>query len=574
MKDRLLSVVVVQEADTILIRQRARQVAELLGFDKHDQTRITTAVSEVTRNLWLGADLPQAEFDIEHGVEGENLEIVISGKERGNGDFQSFLESDLGFVGAQRLMDAVTIERDNGNRINVRMRKAVPSRSSRAAVHSLKQAQAAFSTRPPDLAGEVEQQNEELMSSYAKIRSLQEEVERLNQELEDTNRGVVALYAELDERADHLRRVDEIKTRFLSDMSHEFRTPLNSIGALTRLLLGRADGPLSLEQEKQVRFIRKAADNLTELVNDLLDIAKVESGKVDVQVAEFSLEDVFSALRGMLRPLLSGDQVNLVFDDVEHLGVIRSDENKVAQILRNLISNALKYTEQGEVRVSGSRIEGQCVVIQVRDTGIGIPPEYIEKIFQDFFQVSNPRQRLHKGTGLGLPLSRRLAELLGGSIGVASKPGQGSTFTLELPIVPEPAARAGTVVKREGPRPVRIVLIDDEEAFRYVIRQFLSGQKYQVLEAATAEDGLSLIHAERPDVVLLDLNLPEHSGEYVLERLRESDAVKNIPVIIVTASEPAESERERLPTILPKESLSTEVLVHYVTLALERRNDN
>ena len=150
---------------------------------------------------------------------------------------------------------------------------------------------------------------------WTSCRSRQEDLQRLNQELQDTNRGVVALYAELDERADHLRRADELKSKFLSHMSHEFRTPLNSILALSRLLLSRSDGELTAEQETQVRFIRKAAENLTELVDDLLDLAKVEAGKTVVVPSPFTVTSLFGALRGMLRPLLVGDAVALVFED-------------------------------------------------------------------------------------------------------------------------------------------------------------------------------------------------------------------------------------------------------------------
>ena len=162
---------------------------------------------------------------------------------------------------------------------------------------------------------------------------------------------MVALYAELDERADHLRRADELKSKFLSHMSHEFRTPLNSILALSRLLLDRSDGELTEEQETQVRFIRKAAQNLTELVDDLLDLAKVEAGKTVVVASEFTVSSLFGALRGMLRPLLVGDAVALVFEESADLPPLDTDEGKVSQILRNFISNALKFTERGEVRV-------------------------------------------------------------------------------------------------------------------------------------------------------------------------------------------------------------------------------
>ena len=272
------------------------------------------------------------------------------------------------------------------------------------------------------------------MRTLDELRQRQEELTRLNRELEDTNRGVVALYAELDERADHLRRADEVKTRFLSNMTHEFRTPLNSILALTRLLLDHVDGELSPEQERQVYFIRKSAENLSELVNDLLDLAKVEAGKIVVRPAEFEVRNLFGALRGMLRPLLLNTSVNLVFDEPEGIPPLNTDEGKVSQILRNFISNALKFTEQGEVRVSAKLSpDGRSVVFSVTDTGIGIAPEHQDIIFQEFTQLENAVQRKVRGTGLGLPLSKKLAELLGGSVSVASELGLGSTFSATHP---------------------------------------------------------------------------------------------------------------------------------------------
>ena len=197
---------------------------------------------------------------------------------------------------------------------------------------------------------EVQQQNQELLHVLDDLRRRQEDLVRVNRELEDTNRGVVALYAELDEKAEHLRRADEMKSRFLSNMSHEFRTPLNSILAISKLLQDRTDGELTAEQEKQVGFVRKAAQDLAELVNDLLDLAKVEAGKTVVRPVEFEIENLFGALRGMLRPLLVTETVRLVFEDGE-LPPVYSDEAKVSQILRNFISNALKFTERGEIRV-------------------------------------------------------------------------------------------------------------------------------------------------------------------------------------------------------------------------------
>jgi signal transduction histidine kinase len=261
----------------------------------------------------------------------------------------------------------------------------------------------------------------------------QEELQRLNQELEDTNRGVVALYAELDERVEQLRRANALKAQFMSYMSHEFRTPLDSMLALSGLLLDRVDGELTDEQEKQVGFMRRSARDLLNMVDDLLDTARVDAGKVAVRVAPVSVGDLFAALRATLRPLLVGESTQLVFDDPAGIPVLVTDESKVAQILRNFVSNALKFTEAGEVRVTARAPDDDHLAFTVRDTGIGIAAEDQARIFEDFAQVDGALQRTRRGTGLGLPLSRKLARLLGGDVGLESAPGRGSTFTLTLP---------------------------------------------------------------------------------------------------------------------------------------------
>ena len=283
-----------------------------------------------------------------------------------------------------------------------------------------------------------------------RLRQRQVELERLNQELEDINRGMVMLYAELDGKAKELRHADEMKTRFLSNMSHEFRTPLNSIFALSSLLLDRADGELSSEQEKQVGFIRKAADMLLELVNDLLDLAKIRAGKIDVHPVEFETANLLSALRGMLRSLLVNETVKLVFEEPENVPSLYGDEGKISQILRNFISNALKFTERGEVRVSARYDEDRGVVtFTVSDTGVGIAPADQERIFEEFTQLEHPAQSQFKGTGLGLPLCRKLAALLAGKIELESELGVGSKFSLTLPVRYEPQGNAPVVDKAE-----------------------------------------------------------------------------------------------------------------------------
>jgi len=268
-----------------------------------------------------------------------------------------------------------------------------------------------------------------------RLRAREAEIDRLAQELADTNRGVLALYAELDDRAQALGQMSETKTRFLSDMSHELRAPLASMVNLTRLLLARADGPLTAEQEYQVTLIQRSAESLTEMVNDLLDIAKIEARKVDLRLEETSVVELFAGLRGMFRPLATNPRVALVFDDPEEPIMLTSDAQRVAQVLRNFVSNALKFTTEGEVRVTARLTEGETVTFEVADTGVGIAPDDQARIFEDYAQVDGPIQKRVRGTGLGLPLTRKLARLLAGEVLLESRLGEGSRFSLVIPRV-------------------------------------------------------------------------------------------------------------------------------------------
>jgi signal transduction histidine kinase len=283
------------------------------------------------------------------------------------------------------------------------------------------------------VSGELDALRAEREALRARVAEQERALQELNEELAETNNGVVALYAELDDRAEQLKHASDLKSRFLSYMSHEFRTPLGSITSLAGILLDRTDGPLTEEQGKQVVFIKGAAQELTEMVNDLLDLAKVEAGRITISPAWFGMVDLFSALRGMFRPILTSASVDLVFEEPQEIPPLFTDHKKLSQILRNLISNALKFTTQGSVRVSAECCRDGMVTFRVIDTGIGIAPEHQATLFNDFVQIDSALQKRLHGTGLGLSLSRKLAQLLGGDIAVESVPGQGSTFILEVP---------------------------------------------------------------------------------------------------------------------------------------------
>ena len=289
-------------------------------------------------------------------------------------------------------------------------------------------------------------QSNETERLRAELATRDAELDRLRNELAETNRGVVALYAELETQADALRRASDLKSSFLSNVSHELRTPIASVINLARLLLEDLPGGprLDAEQRRQLGYIQRAGETLYEMVSSLLDLARIEAGRMRASVEDVLVHDLFSALRGMFRPLVTNREVALVFDEVPTGLVMRTDEGKLAQILRNLIGNALKFTERGEIRVSAHLDGDETVRFTVADSGIGIPAEHQERIFHEFEQVAGPLQSRAKGVGLGLPLSRSFAQLLGGSLTVESVPGAGSTFILRLPrqLREEPAEEA------------------------------------------------------------------------------------------------------------------------------------
>ncbi|MFC4930978.1 ATP-binding protein [Massilia sp. GCM10023247] len=441
MTHRILNVALESDKDVVLVRQRARQVSALLGFAKQDQVRIATAVSEVARAAYLGGSGARAAFALADGHARQHLEVTVSAARAAPAGSEGAAVVDHAMVTAHRLMDACEAGAGPGAP-SVRMRKALPPQLPVSPARLAQLSAELAATPAANSYEEVQQQNRELVETLAELRERQEDLLSLTRELEDTNRGIVALYAEIEDKAERLRRADEMKSRFLSNTSHELRTPLSSIRALSKLLLDRMDGDLTEEQEHQVSLIERTATEMSDLVNDLLDLAKIEAGRVEVQLAPVVVENLFRALKGMMRPLVDARSVELVFDDGGIAEPFDSDEGMLSQILRNFISNALKFTEQGSVRVSAAEdTAGGTLTFAVTDTGIGIDAEHLQLIFEEFTQVENPLQRRSKGTGLGLPLCRRLAELLGGSVDVTSRPGIGSTFMLTLPRqFPHPAA--------------------------------------------------------------------------------------------------------------------------------------
>jgi signal transduction histidine kinase/CheY-like chemotaxis protein len=536
------------ERHVVQARQRARDIAALLGFEHQDQIRLATATSELARNAFRYASDGIVEFRVgtitpqlfvvavsDSGPGIPNLAEVLDGK------YISKTGLGRGIIGTKRLMDQFEISSAPGGTL-VETAKLMPATTrfvdADGVRNILKELAKSGAADPFD---EVERQNQELLKTLAELREKQDQLAELNEELEDTNRGVVALYAELDQNADDLRRVSDLKTSFLSNLSHEFRTPLNSISSLCQMLISRSDGELSAEQEKQVAYIQRSAAELTELVNDLLDLAKVEAGKIEVRPRHFEVQDLFGSLRGMLKPLLTGNSLELIFDAESEYPPLHTDEGKLSQILRNLISNALKFTRRGYVRLS-AEADATFITFRVEDTGIGIAPADLEKIFEEFTQIDSELQAKVKGTGLGLPLSRRLAELLGGSLRVESEVGIGSTFHVHVPIrygetkdEPMKAIPASTSLAA-GPT---ILFVEDSPETRFVHESSLKTTNFKLLFAQNIPEARAVLRNSSPALIALDRYLDGEDSLFYIRELKENGY--SGPIVVISVVDEAQA---------------------------------
>ncbi|MFG1657625.1 ATP-binding protein [Micromonospora chersina] len=444
--DPLLQMALRVEQDIFLVRQRGREVAAAVGLEHQDQVRLATALSEVARDLLRTVDGADVTFVLDRDVRtGQSVLRVDLAPARPLPDGRYQPQSGA----VARLVDMLGVVTDGDDTV-VRMSRRVPAQAEPLTPERLAQLRAELASSAPGTAlDELATQNAQLISALDEVRSQRDELEVLNselqetnrgvmalynqltEELEETNRGVVALYAELDEKSAQLRAASESKSRFLANVSHELRAPVTAIIGLSRLLADSASDPLTAEQARQVGLIRSSAADLLGLVNELLDLAKAESGRIEPNWAEVDLRGLFGQLRGTLRALATRPAVELVVEEPPAPATVRSDEVLLAQVLRNLLHNGLKFTERGEVRLRAER-RGDLWSLSVTDTGAGIPRELHERIFEEFYQV--PGTTRVGGTGLGLPYARRLVTLLGGTLELTSEPGAGSTFTVVLPV--------------------------------------------------------------------------------------------------------------------------------------------
>ncbi len=489
-------------------RQLGREVAAALDLERQDQVRVATALSEVGRSAVVSAQTAAIAFS------ADEADLILTVR------FDSEPPAD-GTRAAARLMDEAAVD----GRV-LRMRKRLPA-TPRLDVTSVTERLAALF--PPSPLDELRRNNDDLIRALDDLRQQKEQLvlvnaeleetnqgvmamySQLSEELEQTNRGVVALYAELDEKSERLREASEAKNRFWANISHELRTPLNSVIGLTRLLTDPGAGSLDPEQLHQVDLIQNAGRTLLTLVNDLLDVAKAESGRLRIDPAKVALPPLLGRLRGLVRPMAEGRPIEVIVSDEGAPESILTDELALTAILRNLVSNGIKYTNSGEVRLS-VRTVGPRLEIVVADTGIGIPVGQQQRVFEEFYQVPGVRRG---GTGLGLPYAQRLSGLLGGDLTLTSEPGAGTTVVLSLP---------------HGPAVVGTVLIaDDDPGFRQVLRGLLDGVADRTIETEDGDRALAAATKDNVDLVLTDLRMPGLDGAALLRQLPAA-----IPAIVIT----------------------------------------
>jgi CheY-like chemotaxis protein/CHASE3 domain sensor protein len=435
---------------------------------------------------------------------------------------------------------------------------------------------------------ELEEQSRALKESQAHLETQQAELEQTNVQLsEQADRlelqrdDLQKAQAALEDRAQELQRASKYKSEFLANMSHELRTPLNSSLILARLLADNAEGNLTGEQVKFSESIYAAGNDLLNLINDILDIARVEAGKLDVRAEVTPVASLTEGLRGMFQPLAARKGLALdllVAPDVP--ASLYTDRQRLEQILRNLLANALKFTERGTVALHVTRSGGEALAFEVRDSGIGIEPAKQELIFEAFQQADGTVSRRFGGTGLGLAISRDLARLLGGNIALSSVPGVGSTFTLIVPleyqaqlaqapiamVPPQDAPAAAVAAPPPAPAPARsesaraatappfpddrdqpaggrrtVLVVEDDEPFAGILFGLAHELGYRCLVAHRAHEGIDLALDQVPDAVLLDMRLPDDTGLSVLQRLKEDPRTRHVPVHVISVEDRMET---------------------------------
>ena len=417
---------------------------------------------------------------------------------------------------------------------------------------------------------ELEAQTEKLQASEEELKVQQEELQQTNEELAERSVLLEERNTEIQKKSEDLERTTRYKSEFLANMSHELRTPLNSILLLSRLLSENNDKNMNDEQIEFSKVINSSGNGLLGLIDEILDLSKIEAGKMDLEFAEVSVQEITTSMNSLFSEVAKDKGIAFQLDLKEAPVVLRTDKMRLEQILKNLISNAIKFTEKGAVTLRVSKTTDKKVVFAVKDTGIGIPSEKQMLIFEAFQQADGSTKRKYGGTGLGLSISRELAKLLRGELKLESAAGKGSEFTLTIPLAASSAGSAPAIVETarqeveevvEESAPLKsnqylsavipdaipddrdaiqpgdkaILIVEDDTNFAMSLLEFTRKRGYKGIVAVRGDHALNLALAYKPVGVLLDIQLPIKSGWEIMEELKANGQTRHIPVHIMSS---------------------------------------
>jgi len=498
-------------------RKKIRGLADALGYDPIVATRLATAVSEATRELLRSSREPRIAVALDMELSRPRLALDFEGR-----------GAIPHLVGLTGFFDGLQQKSSQDGFLGLRASKQLPN--------PLFEATDTFIT---EQRGRIQGlSREELMV----------EIQRKNRELEQHS---AALEETVTQRTEQLKQAMEAaedasraKSGFLANMSHELRTPMNAIIGYSEMLMEDAEDEGNEEAVGDLKRIHSAGTHLLSLINDVLDLSKIEAGRMDLYLESFEIPAMVEEVVTTIDALVKKNDNTLRVEVDPSLGAMRADVTKVRQALFNLLSNAAKFTREGEIGllVKGERDEGvDWVQMAVSDSGIGIPPEKIDHVFEEFSQADQTTTRDYGGTGLGLPISRRFCQMMGGDITVESTVGEGSTFTIRLPVEVEPAPEEAPAAVTPEPGEERVVLVvDDDPSALDLIGRTLQGAGVRVVTASDGQEALNLARTLHPAAITLDVLMPGMDGWEVLRELKTDPETRDIPVLMVTMTDDRE----------------------------------